>query len=48
MVLTLEKLSCKKGQKFVLLDNCFSDLFTEVKIWYQNYFEFVLGHFLER
>ena len=30
----LEQLSCKKAQKFATLDNCFSDLFTEVKISY--------------
>ena len=30
----LEQLSCKEAQKFATLDNCFSDLFTEVKISY--------------
>ena len=29
--LKLEQISCKKVQKFVLLDNCFSDLLTEVE-----------------
>ena len=32
--LKLEQLSCKKKLKYDLLDNCFSDLFTEVEIWY--------------
>ena len=32
--LKLEQLSFKKRQKFALLDNCFTDLFTEVEIWY--------------
>ena len=30
------------------MGNCFSDLFTEVKIWYQKTFKFLLGRFLER
>ena len=32
----LEELSCKKLQKLVLLDNCFSILFAEAKVWYAN------------
>ena len=32
--LRLQQLSFKKAQKIVLLDNCFSDLFSEVEIWY--------------
>ena len=32
--LKLERLSCKIALKFPLLGNCYSDLFTEVKIWY--------------
>ena len=32
--LKLEHLICKKVLKFDLLANCFSDLFTEVKIWH--------------
>ena len=32
--LKLEQLSCKKVLKFALLGNCFSDLLTEVQIWY--------------
>ena len=32
--LKLEQLSCKKVLNFALLGNCFSDLFTEVEIWY--------------
>ena len=32
--LKLEQSSCKKVLKFALLGNCFSDLLTEVKIWY--------------
>ena len=32
--LKLEQLSSKKVLKFALLCNCFSDLFTEVEIWY--------------
>ena len=32
--LKLEQLSGKKVLKFPLLVNCFSDLFTEVEIWY--------------
>ena len=32
--LKLEQLSCKKVLKFVLLGNSFSDLITEVEIWY--------------
>ena len=30
----LEQLTCKKVLKFHLFPNCFSDFFTEVKIWY--------------
>ena len=33
--------------KFALLGNCFSDVFTEVKVWYQKIFKFVLGRILE-
>ena len=32
--LKLEILSCKKVLKFALLSNCFSDLLSEVDIWY--------------
>ena len=32
--LKLEQLSDKKVLKFALLGNCFSDLLTEVEIWY--------------
>ena len=32
--LKLEQLSHKKVLNFALVGNCFSDLFTEVKIWY--------------
>ena len=32
--LELEQLSSKKVLKFALLGNCFSDLLTEVQIWY--------------
>ena len=30
----LEELSCKKVLKFVLLGNCYFDLFAEVEFWY--------------
>ena len=30
--------------KFVLLDNYFSDFFTEVQIWYWKHLKFDLGH----
>ena len=33
---------------FVLLDNCFTDLFTEFQIQYWKDFKFVPGRFLER
>ena len=33
--------------KFALLRNYFPDVFTEVKIWYQKIFKFVLGRILE-
>ena len=45
---TVKAIKSKKGQKFVLVDYCFSNLFTEVKIWYWKHFKFVLGCFLER
>ena len=32
--LGLEQSICKKGQRLPLLDNCFSDLLTDVEIWY--------------
>ena len=32
--LKLQHFSCKKVLKFFILGNCFSDLFTEVEIWY--------------
>ena len=32
--LKLEQLSCEKVLKFALFGNYFSDLFTEVEIWY--------------
>ena len=41
--LKLERLSCKKVLKFVLLDSFFFDLFTEVQIWYCKAFQFGLG-----
>ena len=46
--LKLKKLSCKKVLKFAFLRNCFSDLFTEVKIWLKKTLKSVLGRFLER
>ena len=39
---------CKKGQKFVLIGNYFSDLFNEVQIWNWKNFKFSLWSFLER
>ena len=33
---------------FPLLDNCFSDSFNEVEIWYQKASKFGLGRFSER
>ena len=38
----------QKVLKFVLLDNYFPDLYTEVQISYWNLFKFGLGCFLER
>ena len=46
--LKLEQLSCQKVLHFVLLDNCFTDLFTEVQIPYGQAFKFCPGRFLER
>ena len=45
--LKLEQLICKKALKFVLLDNYFPDLFTEVQIWYLKPFNFGLGRFFK-
>ena len=39
-ILKLEQLICKEVPKFVLLDNYFSDLFTNVQIWYWKPFKF--------
>ena len=36
-ILKLEQLSRKKVLKFSLLGNCFSDLFTEVEISYEDF-----------
>ena len=41
-------LSCKKVLNFVLLDNYFTDLFTEVQIQYRKTFKFGPERFLER
>ena len=30
----IERLNCRKVLKFALFDNCFSDIFSEVEIWY--------------
>ena len=30
-----------------LLDNCFSNLLTDVEIWYYKHFKFDVEHFLE-
>ena len=46
--LKLEQLICKKVLKFVSLDNCTSDLFTEVQIWYWKSFKFGLGRFFRK
>ena len=43
--LKLEQLICKKVPKFVLLDNYFPDLFTNLQIWYGKSFKFGLGSF---
>ena len=40
--LKLEQLIFKKALKFVLLDNYFPDLFTEVQIWHWKPFKFGL------
>ena len=42
--LKLEKLNCKKVLNFALLDNSFSDLFTEVQIRCQKIFKFGPGY----
>ena len=39
---------CEKALKFVLLDNYFPDLFTEVKIWYWKSFMFGLVRFFRK
>ena len=41
------QLSGHKIQKFALLGNCFSDIFTDVETWYQINLKFVLGGFLK-
>ena len=46
--LKLEQLSCKKVLNFILLDNYFADLFTEIQIRYPKTFKFGPGRFLER
>ena len=46
--LKLEQLSCEKVLNFVLLDNYFTDLFTEVQIQYRKTFKFGPERFLER
>ena len=46
--LKVEQLSCEKVQYFVLLDNYFNVIFTEVQIWYRKTFKFGPGVFLER
>ena len=46
--LKLEQLSYEKVLNFVLLDNYFNNLFTEVKIRYRKTFKFGPGRFLER
>ena len=38
----------QKGAKFVLFDNCFSEILTEVQIWYWETSKLSLGRFLER
>ena len=43
--LKLEHLICKKALNFVLLDNDFPDLFTEVQIWYWKPSKFALWRF---
>ena len=35
---------CKKVLGFISLDNYFTDLFTEVQIWYWNPFKLDRGH----
>ena len=44
----LEQLNYKKTLKFVLLDNYFPDLFTEVQIGYWKPFKFGLRCFLKK
>ena len=46
--LKLEQLDCKKVLKFAFVDNCFSDPFTEVEIWYHRNFTFLIICFLEK
>ena len=44
----MTQLICNKALKFVLLDNCFSDLFTDVQIWHWKPFEFGPGPFFRK
>ena len=43
-----EKLICKNVLYLAFTGNCFSDLFTEVKIWYYKTFKFIFGRFSQR
>ena len=45
---TIRQLSCEKMLTFDVLDNYFSDLFTEVQIRYQKTFKFNPRHLFER
>ena len=42
----MEQLSCEKVLNFVLLDNYFTDLFTEVQIRHRKFFKFGPGRFV--
>ena len=46
--LKLEKLSGKNVLKFALLGNFISNLFPDVKTWYQKLFKFALGRFFRK
>ena len=46
--LKFKQQSCKNVLKFTLRFKCFSNLFTEVEIWYWKSFQIVLGRFSEK